>query len=173
MRRWCNKIIDGSAQYAVLRLLYPLFDRQSSLPLTTAALLISGTNTLAKLGTADFYAFASGSMVKVANGTNMAALVGTVAHGTFNVFCFFVDAAGNLTSAMGTAGATLSKVVFPQFPDGKALVGFIIINPTGTGAFVGGTTGLADVTVIPNTVYISPNGGGFDPACITGLVATP
>ena len=81
----------------------------------------------------------------------------------------FVDSAGVVTSAMGTAGATLAKVSFPQFPVQKALIGFIVVNPTGTGNFVGGTTNLDDVTVVPNTVYVSPV-GGFDPYCLIGAL---
>jgi len=34
------------------------------------------------------------------------------------------------------------------------MIGFAIINPTGTGNFVGGTTPLDDATVVPNAVYI-------------------
>lgn len=172
MRRWLEGVKDAKTQFSLIRLFYPLFDRESSTPLTSAGLLISGTATLAKIGSADFYALASGVLVKIAAATNMPALVGTVVNGTFNVFCFFVDSAGNKTVAMGTAASTLAGVAFPQFPEGKSLIGFLIINPTGTGNFVGGTTALNDGTVIPNTVYVSPT-GGFDPYAVTGLSATP
>jgi hypothetical protein len=99
----------------------------------------------------------------------MPALSGTVVNATFNVFCFFVDSGGTVTSAMGTAGASLAAVQFPQFPVKKTMIGFVIINPTGTGNFVGGTTALDDATVVPNAVYVSPS-GGFDPACTIGAV---
>ena len=163
---------DQTSRFNLTRLLYPLFDRESSTPLTSAGLVISGTTTLVKTGAADFYALAQGVLVKIAAGTNMAALAGIVAHATFNVFCFFVDTGGTLTSAMGVAGASLAAVTFPQFPEGKALVGFVIINPTGTGSFIGGTTALGDATVVPNAVYVSPT-GGFDPYVLTGLSVTP
>lgn len=40
----------------------------------------------------------------------------------------------------------------------------MIINPTGTGDFVGGTTALDDATVVPNAVYLNGNIGPFDPS---------
>jgi hypothetical protein len=35
------------------------------------------------------------------------------------------------------------------------MIGFVIVNPTGTGDFVGGTTDLDDATVAPNAVYVN------------------
>ena len=173
MQRWVNGVRDAHSRFALTRLLYPLFDRESSAPLTSAGLVIHGaSSTLAKLGASDFYALANGVLVKIAASTDMPALVGTVTNAKFNVFCFFVDSGGTKTSAMGTEGATLAALSFPQFPEGKALIGFVIINPTGTGNFVGGTTNLDDATVVPNAVYVSPT-GGFDSKAITGLSATP
>lgn len=93
---------------------------------------------------------------------DMPTLVGTVLNGTFNVFCFYVNAAGTLSVAMGTAGATLAQVVFPTYdPTQVAMLGFILINPTGTGNFIGGTTALDDATVVPNTVYVDTTNGDF------------
>jgi hypothetical protein len=68
---------------------------------------------------------------------------------------------------MGTEGATLAAVKFPQFPNDKALIGFVIIHPTGTGNFVGGTTALDDATVVPNAVYQNST-AGFDPYVLVG-----
>ena len=56
---------------------------------------------------------------------------------------------------MGTEGSTLAGVTFPTLPDGEAMIGFAIVNPTGTGDFVGGTTELDDATVVPNAVYVN------------------
>lgn len=89
---------------------------------------------------------------------DMAALVGTVTNAKFNVYVFMVDAAGTLTTSMGTEGATLGAVVFPAVAATKAVIGFVIINPTGTGNFVGGTTALDDGTVTPNAVYVDTVG---------------
>ena len=173
MRKWLEPVRDFSTQFALTRLFYPLFNCESTCALTSAGLVIHGSaSTVAKTGASDFYAITTGILVKIAASTDMPALAGTVVNATFNVFCFFVDSGGTKTSAMGTAGSTLAKVVFPQFPEGKALIGFIIINPTGTGNFVGGTTALDDATVVPNTVYVSPT-SGFDPYAVTGLLVTP
>jgi len=123
--------------------------------LTSAGLAIkAGASALVKAATA-FYAIAGGKLVtKVAN-TDMAALSVTVTNAKFNVFVFYIDSAGTLTSAMGTEGASLAAVVFPLTPEGKAAIGFVIINPTGTGNFVGGTTALDDATVAPGALYVN------------------
>ena len=60
-----------------------------------------------------------------------------------------------------------AAVKWPPLPAGKALVGFVVINPTGTGNFVGGTTALDDATVVPNAAYVSC-GGAFDPTILVG-----
>lgn len=173
MRRWLEPVRDLASQFALSRLLYPLFDRESSTMLTSAGLeQDASTASIVDTGGSACYYFANGVYGQIAANTDMAALVGTVANGTINVFCFFVDSAGALTSAMGTAGATRAAVVFPQFPEGKALIGFVEIRPTGTGSFVGGTTALNDGTVVPNAAYINGT-SGFDPYVLTGLSATP
>ena len=173
MNRWLQGVLDFKSRFNLTRLFYPLFDRLTSQVLSAsgAGLTISGTATKVKAGNA-FYFIANGILATVAANTDMAVLSGTVVNGTFNVFCFFVDSGGNLTSAMGIAGSTLAKVTFPQFPEGKACIGFVVINPTGTGNFVGGTTALNDGTVTPNAAYVSTD-GAWDPACLTGLSVTP
>jgi hypothetical protein len=146
---------------ALRRILRPLCDRYSSQPLTSAGLVINaGGAAFAKIGAADFYACVQGVLVKIAAGTALPALTGISAPaGGFNVAMFFVDTAGVLTVAGGTPAATLGGVVFPQPPDQKALIGFLII--TGAGVFTGGTTALDAGT----TVYISP-AGPFDPTVL-------
>src|SRR5229473_6931217 len=69
-----------------------------------------------------------------------AALAGTVTNAKFNVFVFSIDASGNLTTTAGTQATTRAGVVFPTLTDGQIAIGFVEINPTGTGDFVGGTT---------------------------------
>lgn len=86
------------------------------------------------------------------------ALVGTVTNAKFNVYVLSVDSAGTVTVSMGTEGASLATVVFPAVPSGNAVLGFVIVNPTGTGNFVGGTTELDDATVAPNAVYMNTVG---------------
>lgn len=113
----------------------------------------TSSSALAKSANA-VYANVGGTLVTKAAG-DMPALSGTVTADAFNVFSFFIDAAGTLTTVMGTEGATLAEVVMPRSTSERALVGFVVINPTGTGNFVGGTTALDDGTVVPNAVYVN------------------
>ena len=122
---------------------------------TSGALAIkTGGSALAKVGTL-CYGINKGKPFSIAANTDMAALSGTVVNATFNVYVFDRDSAGTLTSAMGTAGATLAAVSFPARVQGKTRIGYVIINPTGTGDFVGGTTALDNGTVVPNAVYVN------------------
>ena len=161
MTRYLVGIPDQNERIALRRILTAAIDRLSSQPLTTAGLVISGAGlTVAKIGVAAFYATAMGSLVTIAGGTVLPALTGiaTLAGG-FNVACFFVDSGGVVTVLGGNQALTLAAVGWPQFPVGKALVGFLIIS--GAGAFTGGTTALDAAT----TVYVSPS-GGFDPTAL-------
>jgi len=168
MVRYLSQVRDQLTQRSLRALLEPVFDRMSSVALSSPGLVIHGAgSTVAKTGASDTYFIVNGILVKIAAATDMPALAGTVTNAKFNVFCFFVDQAGTKTSLMGVEGATLGALKFPQFPKQKALIGFIIVNPTGTGNFVGGTTALDDATVVPNVVYV--NGPeGFDPYCLIG-----
>lgn len=168
--RQISNFRDQTSQIIVRTITTPLFDRYSSLVTSSAGLVIkTGGSALAKTGAAATKYFANGVYGSIAAATDMPALAGTVVNATFNVFCFFVDSAGVVTSVMGMAGTTRALVKFPQFPVGKALIGFIEINPTGTGNFVGGTTALDDGTVVP-TAFFNSALCGFDPACIIGGV---
>lgn len=169
MIRWLGNARDQTQRSILTALATPIFDRYSSLALSSAGLAIkAGSSAIVKTGASAAYFLANGVLQKISAATDMAALSGTVTNAKFNVYCFFIDTAGTVTSQMGTEGATLAAVKFPQFPLKKALIGFVIINPTGTGNFVGGTTALDDATVVPNAVYVNPL-GAFDPACVTGL----
>lgn len=159
---------DATSQIIVRTIITPLFDRQTSRMLSSAGLVIkAGGGVLVKTGAAATKYLANGVYGNIAAATDMPALAGTVVNATFNVWCFFVDSAGTVTSVFGTAGATRAAMKFPQFPQGKALIGFIEVNPTGTGDFVGGTTPLDDATVVPNVFYNNVV-SGFDPACLIG-----
>lgn len=146
-----------------------LFDKLqrvvTSILLSTGALAIkAASSALAK--TVNTVYFMIDGVVYSKAAADMAALVGTVTNAKFNVFVFTVNAAGTLKSYMGTEAATLAGVVFPTIPDGEATVGFVVINPTGTGNFVGGTTFLDDATVVPNAAYVNTL-GAFNPALST------
>lgn len=159
---------DMISQTIVGNTIFPVFDRMTSVPLTTAGLAIkTGGSAIVKTGAAACHVLANGILRSVAASTDMPALAGTVANATFNCFAFFIDQAGTVTSQMGIAGATLATMRLPPLPQNKALLGFVIVNPTGTGGFVGGTTPLDDATVVPNAVYINAM-SGFDPQCLTG-----
>ena len=146
---------------AVFQVASPLADRYNSVATSTAGLVITGTagTKVPKIGAVAFQGVASGVPVTIAAGTDMPALSGSITAGSFNIFCFFIDSASVVTSAMGTEGTTLAAVKFPKFPTGKALVGYITV--TYASAFVGGTTSLGTAT----TVYISPT-GAFDPSVL-------
>lgn len=141
-------------------------DRYASQALSSAGLVIkAGGSAVVKTGASTTYAMANGRLVSKAAATDMAALVGSVSNAKFNVFAFFIDQSGTLTSAMGIEASTLAGVKFPPIPVGKAMLGFVIINPTGTGNFVGGTTALDDATVVPNAGYVNTV-GAFDPTVL-------
>lgn len=132
--------------------------------LTTGGLAIKAADS-ALVKTANTISYMINGVAYTKAAADMAALSGTVANGTFNVFCFYVDASGTLTTRMGTAATTKAGIVFPEHIDGKVMIGFVIINPTGTGSFVGGTTALDDANVAPNAVYVNTL-GGFVPGII-------
>jgi len=166
IRQWLSGVGSAADRTAFDKVLTPIGDRVSTQSLSSAGLVIkAGGSAIVKTGAAAYYASAKGKLVTKAAATDMAALAGTVTNAKFNVFAFFVDAAGTLTTAMGVEGATLAAVTIPSIPEGKAMLGFVIINPTGTGNFVGGTTPLDDATVVPNAAYVNTI-GAFDPTVI-------
>lgn len=164
--QFLESIKPASVGIALQKILIPLAYTQTSRSLTSAALRIkTGSASPIVQSNAALYALANGILVTKATSTDMAALSGTVANAAFNVFVFYIDQAGTLTSKMGIAGATLAAVKFPHVPDGKAVIGFVVINPTGTGNFVGGTTDLDDATVVPTAAFINTL-SGFDPTIL-------
>lgn len=138
---------------------------KSHMQTVSTPVIKTGASALSKTGAAISYGVANGVAVKIAASTDQAAYAGSVTNAKFNIYVQFIDSASALTSAMGTEGATLAAVVFPAIPAGKAVVSYTIINPTGTGPFVGGTTALDDATVVPNAVYVPVN-APFDPKTV-------
>lgn len=122
--------------------------------LTTAVLgiKIAGSALAASSGTITYQA--EGKLATKAS-SDMAALSGTVTNAAFNVYAFSITLGGTLVTRMGLEGATLAAVKFPPIPEEEAVLGFVIINPTGTGAFVGGTTVLDDATVVPTASFVN------------------
>jgi len=152
--RFVQALPDMPGKMHLITLFKALGDRLSSQPLATAGLVIkAGGGVLTKIGATPYYGVANGKLVTIAAATDMPALTGLViTAASFNVACFFVDSASVVTVAFGTEGTTLGKVVFPTFPENKALVGLLIITHSST--FTGGTTALDTAT----TVYVSPVG---------------
>lgn len=164
--QWLNQnVADGRERKAFWGVFSPVLDRLSTQVHSSGGLAIkTGGSAIVKTGSA-FYATVQGKLVTKTANTDMAALAGTVTNAKFNIYCFFIDSAGTLTSAMGVEGSTIGAVKFPPIPQGKALIGFVVINPTGTGNFQGGTTALDDVTVVPNAAYVNAV-APFDPTAI-------
>ena len=148
-----------------------LFARIVSQMLTTAGIVIFGVGSpLAKTGAAIANYLVGGVFRQIAASTSLPALSGTTATTLYNFYAWFADSTGTLTSVMGTAGATLAAAVFPACPVGSTCVGYVLIHPTGTGSFIGGTTNLDDATVVPNAVFVSPT-GPFNPGAVAQIIA--
>lgn len=125
----------------------------TDLVLNSAGLTI-GSSSKPKVKIANTtYALIDGVLAKKT--TAEITLTGTVVNATFNVWVLSMIADGTVTATAGTAGATIGAVVFPTVPASSVVIGFVIVNPTGTGNFVGGTTDLDDATVVPNAVYVN------------------
>lgn len=153
--------IVGERNRAALSLiLRPIANALSCQTTSTAGLVINGAgNAAAKIGAAAYAGVVKGVPVAIAAGTAMPALVGSITAASYNIFAFFIDSASVVTVAMGVEGTTLAKAKFPPFPEGKALVGYLVV--TYASQFVGGTTALDTAT----TVYVSPT-GAFDPSIL-------
>lgn len=140
---------DGALRAALSKLQGTLVD----CVLNTAGLTIGSSNKPKAKIANTIYALIDGVLVKKT--TAEIVLSGTVLNAKFNVYVLSMIADGTVTATMGTAGATLGAVVFPAVPANSVVIGFVIVNPTGTGNFVGGTTDLDDATVVPNAVYVN------------------
>ena len=164
MQNTTSQILAGLANETNRSTLSPILtalaDRLSSQATATAGLLVSVTTTRAKTGATPFYGIAQGTPVTIAAGVDMPVLTGlNISANAFNIIAFYIDRASVVTALLGLEGTTLAKAVFPQTPQGKALVGYLIV--THSAAFVGGTTPLSTAT----TVYVSPV-GAIDPTVL-------
>lgn len=159
-------IPDLSIRKAVKTVLDALADRASSRMLKDPALTFTAAAALSRTSVVS-HLVVDGKLATIGQPINMPALVGTVTNAKFNVFVYFQDSAAVRTAVMGIEGASLGAIIFPPMPKQKAVIGMLIINPTGTGNFVGGTTALDDATVVPNAVHLS-GVAGFDPTIMLG-----
>jgi hypothetical protein len=135
-----ENLFDKLQRFATARLL-----NTGALAIGTAKAKVLIANTI--------YALIEGVLVKKTSAEIV--LAGTVTNAKFNVFVLSINAAGTVVAQMGTEASTIGGVLFPTIADGSAVIGFVIVNPTGTGNFVGATTELDDATVAPNAVYIN------------------
>lgn len=131
--------------------------------LNSGGLAIHGSASAVVKTASDIYCILSAggaaqAIKKMAAG-DLAALSGTVTNAKFGIWFFSWDGTTQSGVLAGGAAASLAAVTIPQIADGSACFGCVIINPTGTGDFVGGTTALDDATVVPNAVYLNFYGG--------------
>lgn len=162
--RFCSMLHDERTRSALYTMLTNIGDRLSSVAVAAAGLVISTDTFTAKIGATDFYALVGGRMVKIVAGTALPSLTTAfnVTLNTVNVVAFYVNGSGTVTAQIGTQAATLGAVVFPPQLPLQALVGFVILAPTG-GNFVGGSTALSGTSA--NAVYVSPT-GAIDPTIL-------
>lgn len=152
-------VASVSDKAALRPILNALADRLSSQTFSTGGLAIkAGGSTLAKTVNTVYYQ-ANGVYGALA-AADMPALTGlNISAGKYNCAVFYVDSAGTTSAGFGTEGASAAAVQFPQTPQGKAIIGFLMI--TYASAFTGGTTALDTAT----TVYVNTQ-GAYDPSVI-------
>lgn len=158
---------DKGSATLLYRALEGVYDRLSCQTLSTPGLAVKADGSLlVKAGTA-FRAIVDGKLVYKAANTDMPVLSGTVNIAQFNVFCFFIDSGGTMTSAMGREGADIASIVFPPIPKKKAMIGFIILEGGAANAFIGndatsGVLGTTVTTYANSCIYVNTV-GAFDP----------
>lgn len=103
------------------------------------------------------YGIAAGTLFTIAAGTNLPALAGTVSNGDFGLYVWTVSSAGTVTQQTLVTAASFAAIAWPNLPADQAVLGALLINPTGTGDFVGGTTDIDDATVTPGAVFFQGN----------------
>jgi hypothetical protein len=161
INRLASSLAENVGKSRQRRMLLALADRLSTQATSTAGLVIkTGGSALAKTGSVAFAGVVNGKPVAIAASTDMPALTGIdITAAYYRIVCFFIDQTSTVTAVGGGEAATLAAAKFPAFPQGKALVGYLVI--TYASAFTGGTTPLDTAT----TVYVSPV-GAFDPTVV-------
>ena len=156
LERNTNMISDRITANAIINAVKGLYDRTSCQTLGAATLAISAASSpLAKISAACLAAV-QGKMIQIAAG-NLPALVGSInanaanpwyTSGAWNVYSWFIDKYGNITTLMGYEAGTVGGVIFPKIPEKQAWIGFVLLNTQGSQTFVGGTTALDSATVL-------------------------
>ena len=154
--------LSSSTDEQALRLaIGAVADRMSSQIFTSGGLAIKTAGSALAKTVNTVKAVANGVYVSL-SAADMPALTGlNISAGKYNVAVFYVDQSGTTSVRFGLEGATAGAVKFPDTPQGKAIIGFLLI--TYASAFTGGTTPLDTAT----TVY-TDTVGAFDPSILIG-----
>lgn len=161
LKQRLRSLKDATMAFEFTRLFSPVWERFRTCAHSSAGLVIKTTSSaLVKTGASVFHYTVKGKKARIAAATDMPALVGTVTNAKFNVFVFSVDESGTTYVQMGTEGATEAAITWPKLNAERCLIGYIVVNPAGTGNFVGGTTALDSGTVFSSggVDYVSPIG---------------
>jgi len=170
-----SRYLTALANTTTARALQPLFqglmDRYAAQMLSPAGIIIfGGSSANAKTGLAAVLALTNNgnaaALVSVAASTTLTPNTGLTLINTFNVYLFYINGAGTISTSMGTAATTLAGVAFPQMPNGRACIGGFTVNPT-AGTFTGATTALDAANT--NVVYFSPV-GPWDATVLQGAI---
>ena len=135
-------------------------------PLNSAGIAIGSSSKKAVKIANTVYAVVNGVIVKKTTAETALATAQNVTNAKFNILVVSMAADGTVSINAGTEAATIGAVVLPSIAAANVVLGFVILNPTGTGNFVGGTTDLDDATVVPNAVFVS-SVNPFEPFAMT------
>ncbi|MDP3939230.1 MAG: hypothetical protein Q8R92_13990, partial [Deltaproteobacteria bacterium] len=108
LTRYLSGVASERDRANLRAILAPIADRLSCQSHSSAGLEITtGGGTTAQIGSGStWHGVVKGISLTKASRTDMPALVGSITAASFNVYCFFIDSAGTVTSAMGTEGTT-------------------------------------------------------------------
>jgi hypothetical protein len=167
-----DQVKDEETAYALFKLLSSIYTSLSSQSLGSAAITVSAAATVAtgaawvgmvggkvQSGNNGLTGTPNATLVTVASGVAMPALVGTILQNNFGLWLFVINAAGTVSTLPLVQATTLAGIIFPAIPAGYTAIGGIIFNPT-SATFIGGTT----LTNAASTNGVALNiVGAFDP----------
>ena len=143
-----RSLSDKTGMKDLTKLLEGVMSALSSRTIDTPVLAIGSSSTAKVLITNAVLVFVNGKIVLVPASTTAgteAPLTGTIADGYINMYGIYVDAAGTLSSALGTPTLIangIGGVIPPPTPLKKTCLGYVTVSTTGA-AFTGGTTALS------------------------------
>ena len=152
---------DALSQQSLRDVLLPLLASAYNRVFTSASLAITEAGSTTVTAGAGAKGVVNGVPVTALAGV-MPALSGTVLQNNFQVYCFYMSIVGAYSIKAGVQASSLLNVTWPSTDANTAMIGFVVVNPTG-GNFVGGTTALDAAGV--NTTYYNCV-GGFEPGTI-------